>query len=1453
MTVSRALRIVVLILVACGLVGVTAVAVLGARGTLAERARVYVVDLATETFGRTVTITAVSGDPLRGVTLEGVHVGGRAGTPGTFFDAPRLVARFHLPTLFRHVLTRQGLAGSLVSVEVDRPFLALSIDAQGRWNYADLLTQQPAAAGSGFAGTIHVREGSVVFTDASAALAAPFTAHFERITGLVDFANPRQVRIVGDAVNTDGETPGLVHVAGTTVLEDETYDLDLTTRGVSVAHWGPHLIPLPWLAWQGGTLDSTLHLLSSKWGTGTTLDYRGRLMVRHGRAVVLPQQTVLVDITGPLAVDNASISTTGVTMQVGASPVFARGEVGFASGLAVDLLIRSSSLDLGTLHRLVAPGARLHLSGVVRGEARVVGPVDALEVTGAIVDGEGSIAQQTFAHLSTVFQYAGGLLELESLATDTAGGHVRGTLRVDLDGRTFFALADARGVDARALKALGISPDETLRGSVSGFVAVAGKPGAIIAQGRIQVGSGSASGADFDAIESLFWYDRGRVEVDRFAGRRGPAQLHVSGELARTGQLALDMVATTMDLQSVGRRLGVGRWVSGRGDFTGSLTGTVTSPVLTGELEARQGTLGLLPYTTARGDIRVTTTGISTSLMTLRDGPGRYQAVGAVQWDASPRVDLTVQATGVPAQQLLDIAKLPLRIDGTVQGTLRFFGEGAKMQAEGSVALVDPSVEGQHLDRAEATFHVSPSGLRLDRALAAIGRSTVEAQGTIGRTGEVAISFSAHAFELQPLAILNTDFLRARGPVELTGTMSGTIASPTISAQVSSSALSLNGQVFDAASGSAYYRGGRLTLTPLDLQQGQGRFRLSGSVEFRTDPLINLQTSVQGADLTTLLGLARVVSPVPLRGRVDGTFNASGPLSNPTASLNFHLADGALGDHPVREANVRADLANHAVTLQTFSIKPERGELVGAGRINLRGASEVEFSGRNLPLDVVRPLLGAKRPLAGDLDFTMQASGTRADPEVGISATVAEGGIGDTTFDRLVMQMFYRDGLLHIEQGLLQQGRHKVKAEGTVPFNPARPWFDETKPMDLRVFLSEANLSVLGLLTDQVERAEGPLEGQVLLTGSVTQPRMVGSLKTTNGVIKLKNLDPAFTAVQGDLTFDADEIRVANLQARLGEGTVTVAGTVGIREFRPDRLDLRLSVVRAPLTYAPLFAGVVDSELRLGGSARSPRLSGVLTLSQGNLNILTTGRGNGTRTEPEGVNVGLDVDVNAGEGLWVNAGSLRLQAHGTVHASGTHQRPRLTGAVQTDRGTFTAFNSTFTLLEGQATFSEFRGMTPYVDARAQTHVGTTTVFAQIQGTPDDPDLLLSSDPPLPHRQIVALLAGQAGISQLRQDQEGAVRLELSQVLFGSVGTALGQALGFQEFVILYESTQPLQLRIGRLLINDLYLAFTEQFKTPAPYYFWSLEYHLSPAGIVSLSIDNQSQYSLMYRYTLRFH
>ncbi|HEY6101648.1 MAG TPA: translocation/assembly module TamB domain-containing protein [bacterium] len=1451
-------------------------------GDLAESARARVVEEATRALGREIRIDTLGGDPWRGIVLSGVRIAGPSGSSRPFLEAARVELSFDAGRLVGDLIGHRGVFPSLMRVELERPLLVLARDRSGRWNYADLLARQRGVgrASAEFRAELVVREGSLIFSDAlrlpqraGPRPPSPFAAHFDRITGTLDFTQAPRLAIDLDAVNTDGRTPALLHVSGRAVPAEATFDLELTARGGSVAAWGPYLVRFPWIVWGGGTFDSAMHLLASRWGRRVVLDYRGRLQMHDGRALLLPRRTLLSDIDGPLTVDNVGATTPGVTMAVDASPVSIRGQITYPGGAAMDLVVRSRSLDLRTLQDLLFPRAQIRLLGRARGEVRMTGPFGSPRVEGLIERAQGSIDRQGFADASGRFQYYSGLLTFDDFVASAGGGRLRGHLRLNIPSGTFFALADARNVDAHILDGLGVTLTPTFSGAATGVVAAARTAEGLLAQGRLALGPGSAFGVGFDQAEGIFGYDRGLLEVDRFEARSGPTRIHGYGEMQRSGALAFAVHGADVNLHTVGQRFGLQGWIAGTADLDGRLTGTLRSPVLEGQIRGCDGRLGPLPFDRARGRIALTSTALRTPGLLLFDADGRYTAVGSIRWAEPPHLDLSVHAVNVAAQRLLDIADVPLRVGGTIETSVRLTGPLTRPVAEGTAELRAGRVEGQPLDRATASFRWTGSQFLVQNFSAGVNGSALLASGIISRTGSLGISFSAHALDLKDIAALHRDVVRLSGTVDLTGTIRGSLGAPAFNAAATSTDLVVNGQRFDEARGQVSYRGGRLSLAPLVLQQKNGSFQLSGSVLLRADPLIDLHISTAQGPLTTLLGLGRVRSPLTLAGTLDGDVRATGPVSNLRASLDLRLADGRIGDEPIQEAVVRAELANRSVNLETLRLVPGRGELVGAGRINLQGRSEVEFGANGVDFNLLRPLFNLQRPLRGSMDFTLQLTGELNDPLVGLSAAVSDGGIGPMAFERLTLQAFYRAGQFNIEHGVVQEGRHRIQVAGTVPFNPARMRLDDSRPVDLRLELVDSDLSLLTLFSERIEQAEGRLAGTVSITGTPAQPHLQGQVAASGGTIRFRGVDPALTDLQAQITFTEDNLRVDSFRARAGEGSIGLRGTVGFRRFRPDQFNLTLASDGSRLSLPGLFSGRVDGEVRLSGTPARPDITGTATLSNGDILVRSAQRlaarpGNGTPGPS------LDVEVNAGDALWVNIGGLRFQVDGAVRTMGTLNAPRLSGEVVAERGAFVAFNTTFRLLEGRATFSEFRGMTPFIDAQAETRLSIpritqprpsdfvrATVRLHVSGTPDALDLQLSSDPPFSRSQIIAALGRQSGFAALftgGTDLEGALLNELSNALFGQVGRAVASALGLEEFTLEYDAERQLSLRIGTLLIENLYLTWTTFLTSttnqpagvaPEPRTVWALEYRLSPNTRVTFSVDNFSRWNFLYRVT----
>jgi hypothetical protein len=150
-------------------------------------------------------------------------------------------------------------------------------------------------------------------------------------------------------------------------------------------------------------------------------------------------------------------------------------------------------------------------------------------------------------------------------------------------------------------------------------------------------------------------------------------------------------------------------------------------------------------------------------------------------------------------------------------------------------------------------------------------------------------------------------------------------------------------------------------------------------------------------------------------------------------------------------------------------------------------------------------------------------------------------------------------------------------------------------------------------------------------------------------------------------------------------------------------------------------------------------------------------------------------------------------------------------------------------------------------------VDPVRIFVNVYGTPDDLVVDLTSDPPLPQDRILAGLAGRVGVTRLMGGAgvQSAVQSEGGTAVFGTVGRAVGEAFGLEEFTIVYDAEQPLLLRIGTSVVRNVYMTMTSELGVN-PRHVWALEYRFTPIMLVSFSVSSDGIYDVLYRITYRF-
>lgn len=1445
------------VLVACG-------AAVWALEALRHRVREVAVAALGAGLGTDIAVGGISGDPWRGVVLEAVSLPGPTDSGHPLLAARRVTLTFDTQVLLGVLARRGGIARSIVRVILEEPVLALERASSGAWNIPPALGRIAGPPGRpAFVGQVIVSGGAVEFVDRRRIMPEVFKAKIAAINGSADFAGAPRVALQASFEEEREGRRSRGRIQGTYTTSPRTLDLDLGASEGDAGAWGPYLIPGPTFRIQGGEFSGSLHLLWTSAGGRAFTDYYGQIALRDGRATVPSRRAVVSGVRGEIEVSTGRISTALLRGVVNGAPMEVRGEASFNGEPYLDLAVRSSGASLTTLGRLLYPRAPNRFAGIAAGQIRLSGPFSSLRAEGRVESARAQIDGLAIQNASTEFTLQNQWLSLENARGDIAGGTARGSAWLAIGASEYSLAVSLEGADASALRRWVPAVSPGLRGRIGGSIAALGKGRDLKLIGHAHLKGATFGDVNLDALEASFRSDAGGIALEHLRLSRGPAWAIAGGNLSPGGEIAFDARAGEVDLSQLPPSLSRAG-LSGRASFSGKVLGSIRDPALVGTILVRQGGYAGLEFDVARSGVTLGQNRIRLDGLAVRSGRAHLRAAGSLTWRPAPRLELDVELERVPAAALGKAAALSMPVDGMVDGRARIEGPIARLSAEGAVALREGEVGGQAVDRASASFQWD--GTRLVVSGGALHRreSQINFSGVYHRRSGLAFDLAASRLDLGDLTLPAAVSARLEGRFDAVGRITGPVASPVAALSFSSTDSVLNGLRFDQASGEMRWEAGSLRVQPLLLRAGGERYEVAGEMHLTTAPRATLSATVTEGRLSTLLGLAGVRLAFPIEGTVSGSAGLDGPLANPSARLDLRMAEGRFGSHPVEGGVADLVLSDGVLAVREFELRPGRGRIAAVGRLNLRGENQIEVSGADLELDFLRPVFRLRRAMTGRLDFTMQLGGTLATPEIGFALEIARGGVEGATFDSLVANAYYREGLLQVQQALLVQSGHKLRLSGSLPFNPALGRFDDRRPIDLRLGMADVNLGLLRLATDAVEEGTGAVEGEIRIGGTVGAPRLAGGVRVQDGRLRLRGMQVPVESLRLALQFDEATVRVSEGTARLGDGTVRLEGAariLGATSSRPllavsEDAPLVLQASGARIAVSPYVDARASGSVRLwgtlGDASRPPTAEGRLTVSEGTVNITSAA---GAPAAPRLPLAFRGLQFNAGRDLAVSIGGLKLAIRpgGSLLLTGTLRSPMLEGTVDAQEGTVAALGAVFDLREGTATFQPHMGLRPVIAARAETQAGSTRISLGIRGTAPDALILdLHSDPDRPRAEIVALLAQQAGFARLIEgDVEGALRAELGRLLFGRVSLALGRAIGLTELVIEYDFERPLTLRAGKRLLPNLYLTAQTTFDERTRW-LWALEYRFSRGWQFALRSDSAGHWDAIFWYAARF-
>ena len=407
----------------------------------------------------------------------------------------------------------------------------------------------------------------------------------------------------------------------------------------------------------------------------------------------------------------------------------------------------------------------------------------------------------------------------------------------------------------------------------------------------------------------------------------------------------------------------------------------------------------------------------------------------------------------------------------------------------------------------------------------------------------------------------------------------------------------------------------------------------------------------------------------------------------------------------------------------------------------------------------------------------------------------------------------------------------RLSVRGSAPLSGDRP-------IDLEV-AGTAELGLFKLLDPNV-RSSGSSEMSAHIAGTLSVPKITGSLRIRNGSFFLPNVSNGLSDVDGTVLFSRNRATIQKMTAHSGGGDISLGGSVSFGESTPLVYHLDAAARNVRVRYANSISVTANSDLRLSGTSVSSLLAGTLTVNRvvftpnadaGNL-LAAASSSSVTPAKPEDVLSGLhlDIGVESAPNLQVSTNLSRdVEAEVQLRLRGTPDHPIILGTITANQGDIKIFGTRFSLNRGEVSFVNAVRVEPVLDLDLETQARGVTVDITVSGTPTKLNFNYRSDPPLQPRDIIALLTvGRTPDVGSTSNAKGASDVN---ALTSGVNSVLGQAIS------------PVSNRLSKLFgVTNIRIDPFVQGITNTPQARLSVEQQISRAVTVTY-ITNLSQTS----------
>ena len=1168
---------------------------------------------------------------------------------------------------------------------------------------------------------------------------------------------------------------------------------------------------------------------------------------------------------GGLSFQNVGTTIQGYRLTSGKGTLQIHGDVLFLDGIETnvnDEYLRVS----GTVHHVFDEDPTLHvnvglkewnlasfgqwpLTGTITAEALLIGPMSNVKASGDVevrdVAYEGITVNHGKAHLS----YGDQVIHVGDAELSTQGGTVTGTGSYHMDTDNFSAQVEVQDVSLYGLPLEGLP---SVQGTVSGSVTIEGE------QGAISNINGSVHGRRIgyqsilvDTLDASVSWDGTQLVVPYLNGTWGRGTFTGSGRLGN-GTFGINLHGNNIGLEQFDEwsPKPLGGTVSVEANLQGSLENPTGTVMIAGET---------LSYGTTKFDRGFIKTKLDDNTLTILEGEleyrkSTYDLDGFIQLDGA--MDIKGSAKDVRIEDVLPtFTDIPmtgwLNTDIHVQGTLQ------EPQIEGHLKAWDGSAYGKLFTSIEGNYTYHDGHLHLPRLDISTYGSSIIVDGDI-QDKQLDINFVGDAVPIEPF--VRDAGLHMVGYVGAEGHLGGTVDAPIFEGNVQSDTMQVQDTTLHDIAGSVYITPQVVHLQGLTFTgSGTSQYEVKGGVQLENPKRLFGYVRVRDGDLHQLLALTNAQVP-DVNGKLQATIELGGTSDSPRLDVKGTLEDATIRDEVVGTATLDLGYGGRTIDIRTFKLPIKEGVIVGKGKADLDGSSDIQLVASKVPVQTVLPLVTKDVNAQGNWNFIINVHGLTKSPKVEFSSEVEQAVINGISLDQLSILGTMEDQVVNIQQGMIKKSDSSIKVRGKLPLSAfvtnEYVTDDKSKQFDVYVDMNEANLSVLPLMFKEVQSADGAIRGVVHVTGNSSNILANGTVELPSGSMQLQSLKKPVTQLKGQLLFRGNHVDITG-STTMGKGNAGLSGNIGWMGSRITSYYGALQMKGIEIGHE-FYTGPLDGELYIVDTPEMPKLVGAITLHDVVGSIPLSFESSDTS-----IPVGLDLTIDAKENVRLyNPLLYDMFLQGKVKFEGTVGEPKASGKLSVNKGYVKYLKNRFKITEGQAKFVT-GSIIPELNVRSMANVKNYRISLQAEGPATQMKLKLTSEPNLSERQIISLLTfgrnvgNASGVTS--EDANALLTSSLQSLAFGYIEDVLQDTLGLDLVNITTGSldgkdSRDLQeknnfnVTIGKYVVPDLMITLTRGLKNDHVSYGFQYDINRSISATGWINNENKHYLGAQWRY-----